>query len=200
LETESIVENRPPQLCKGCPHGDSFNALIDATADYEHPILFSDIGCYTLAVMPPYRAVHSCVDMGASIGMGHGASRGGAYPIVSTIGDSTFGHSGIQPLLGAIHVDADMTVIILDNATTAMTGTQESMTTGEQLMDLLRGMGVQDLHYIEPHRKNHEANVATIKKAIEHRGLSVIVSRRACIYWKAAKPVTPIPVNTGEEN
>lgn len=199
LDAEDVVAARPPQLCKGCPHGDSFNALIDATAGYDHPILFSDIGCYTLAVMPPYRAVHSCVDMGASIGMAHGASIAGAHPCVATIGDSTFAHSGMQPLLGAIHADANITVIILDNATTAMTGTQESMATGEELVAMLRGLGVKDLHVIEPLRKNHADSVAAIKAAIEHPGLSVIVSRRACIYWKPAKPMaSSIPVTEAE--
>ena len=66
---------RPPQLCRGCPHADSFKAIVEATAGYASPILFSDIGCYTLGVMPPYRAVHACVDMGASIAMAHGARR-----------------------------------------------------------------------------------------------------------------------------
>ncbi|MBX7134581.1 MAG: hypothetical protein K1X67_18080 [Fimbriimonadaceae bacterium] len=196
---ETIVAARPPQLCKGCPHADSFNALIDAVAGFEQPILFSDIGCYTLAVMPPYRAVHSCVDMGASIGMAHGASHAGAYPVVCTIGDSTFSHSGLTPLMGAIRADADITVIILDNATTAMTGTQESMTTGEDLMEMLRGLGVKDLHLVEPHKKNHALTVETIKHAIAHRGLSVIVSRRACIHWKAHKPMAAaIPVCQAE--
>lgn len=199
LDAESIVEPRPPQLCKGCPHSDSFSALIDATASLENPILFSDIGCYTLGVMPPYRAVHSCVDMGASIGMAHGAAIGGAHPVICTIGDSTFGHSGIQPLLGAILADADITVVILDNSTAAMTGTQESMTTGDELISLLRGMGVMDLHLIEPHRKHHASNVETIKDAIAHPGLSVVVSRRACIYWKPPKPIeTPLPITTAE--
>ena len=92
---------RPPQLCRGCPHADSFKAIVEATAGYANPILFSDIGCYTLGVMPPYRAVHACVDMGASIAMAHGAAQAGAHPVICTIGDSTFSHSGMTPLLGA---------------------------------------------------------------------------------------------------
>jgi len=195
--TEKPIEDlvgRAPQLCKGCPHSDSFFALVDAVAGYGHPILFSDIGCYTLGAQPPFRAVHSCVDMGASIGMAHGAAQAGAFPVLCTIGDSTFTHSGLTPLLSAIRSNANMTVIILDNATTAMTGAQDTFVTGDDLAALLNGIGVRDLHVFEPHRKNHEASVATIRKAIENKGLSVVVARRACIQLRPAKPFTKEPL------
>ncbi len=180
------LAGRPPQLCRGCPHADSFRAIVEATANYAEPILFSDIGCYTLGVLPPYRAVHATVDMGASIAMAHGAARAGARPVVCTIGDSTFGHSGMTALLGAAQADADMTVFVLDNATVAMTGTQDSMTTGEELMRVLRGLGVDPDHLrvIDPHPKRHAENVETVRREIEHHGLSVIVARRACIHLK----------------
>lgn len=194
---DPLVPGRPPQFCKGCPHANSFNALIEATAPYEHALLFSDIGCYALGIMPPYRAVHSCVDMGSSIGMAHGASRAGAHPVLCTIGDSTFAHSGMTPLLGAVLTDANITVIVLDNATVAMTGAQDSMATGEQLIELLRGLGVKDLHVFEPLPKGHAENVETIRVAIEHRGLSVIVARRACIQIKPRKVAAQIPVCQG---
>lgn len=192
-QIEDLV-GRAPQLCKGCPHIDSFTALVDAVAVYEKPILFSDIGCYTLGSQPPYRAVHATVDMGASISMAHGAAQAGAFPVLCTIGDSTFTHSGLTPLLGAIRSDASMTVIILDNATTAMTGAQDSFATGEDLVSLLKGIGVKDLHVFEPLRKHHDDNVETIRKAIEHKGLSVIIARRACIQIKPTKPVTKAPI------
>lgn len=185
-ETDPLVALRPPQLCKGCPHSDSFGALLDAVSEYSDAVLFSDIGCYTLGVMEPFRAVHSCVDMGASIGMAHGASRAGAFPVLCTIGDSTFAHSGMTPLLGAIRTDANITVIILDNATTAMTGAQESLATGEELVEMIKGLGAKDLHVFEPHRKNHAANVSILKNAIAHEGLSVVIARRACIHIKRA--------------
>ncbi|MFI5386625.1 MAG: thiamine pyrophosphate-dependent enzyme [Fimbriimonadales bacterium] len=190
---DPIVAGRPPQFCKGCPHAYSFNALLDATAQFEHPLLFSDIGCYALGIMPPYRAVHSCVDMGSSIGMAHGASRAGAHPVLCTIGDSTFAHSGMTPLLGAVQSDANITVLILDNGTTAMTGAQDSMATGETLMEILRGLGVKDLQLIEPLPKSHAQNVEAIRRAIEHRGLSVIVGRRPCIHIKARKTAVALP-------
>ena len=181
---DPIVRDRPPQYCKGCPHASSMSALIDATSAYEHALLFGDIGCYTLGALPPYRSVHSAVDMGASIGMAHGASRAGAFPVLCTIGDSTFAHSGMTSMLGAVRADADITVLILDNATTAMTGAQDSPATGEHLIDLLVGIGVKDLRVIEPLPKNHTENVEAIRNAIGHRGLSVIVARRPCIQLK----------------
>ena len=175
---------RPPQLCRGCPHIDSFKALVEATAGYPNPILFSDIGWYTLGVMAPYRAVHACVDMGASIAMAHGAAQAGAHPVICTIGDSTFTHSGMTPLLGAVRSNANITVLILDNSTVAMTGTQDSMASGETLIDILRGLGVSSdhLHVIDPLPRRHAENVDLIKREIAHRGLSVIVPTRACIH------------------
>jgi indolepyruvate ferredoxin oxidoreductase alpha subunit len=178
------LTGRPPALCRGCPHADTFKAIIEATGAFPEALLFSDIGCYTLGVLPPYRAVHSCVDMGASIAMAHGAAQAGAFPVLCTIGDSTFTHSGMTPLIGAIRANADMTVFILDNAIVAMTGGQETMACGEQLLHLLRGFGLPEehLHRMDPLPKDHPQNVGLITKAINHRGLSVIVAQRECIH------------------
>lgn len=181
---DPLVADRPPQFCKGCPHASTFSALVDAVAEYPDVKLFSDIGCLALGMMPPYRAVHSCVDMGASIGMAHGAVRAGVWPVVCTIGDSTFAHSGMTPLLGAAHADADMTVFILDNAAVAMTGAQETMATGDALIQIIKGLGVKDVHAFDPLPKSHAANVETMKAAIAHRGLSVVVAQRACVRIK----------------
>jgi indolepyruvate ferredoxin oxidoreductase alpha subunit len=183
------LPGRPPALCKGCPHIDTFNAMLDATKRHSQAVLFSDIGCYTLGCLPPFQAVHSCVDMGASISMAHGAAQAGVFPVMCTIGDSTFTHSGMTPLIGAVKSDADMTVFILDNATVAMTGGQATMAHGEELVKLLLGLGVpkEHLHVIEPLAKYHEQNVEVIGREIKHRGLSVIVARRPCIQIKKPK-------------
>jgi indolepyruvate ferredoxin oxidoreductase, alpha subunit len=185
----SDLAARPPQLCRGCPHGDSFKAIVEATANYAHPAMFSDIGCYTLGVMPPYRAVHSCVDMGASIAMAHGATQAGFRPVICTIGDSTFAHSGMTPLIGAVQSNADMTVVILDNSTVAMTGAQSSFATGARLIEILRGLGVSPEHLVtlEPLPKNHAENVARIKREVEYPGLSVVIAARPCIHLKRAQ-------------
>lgn len=197
LGHDSLLAVRAPQYCKGCPHASSMGALVDATSVYEHALLFSDIGCYALGIMPPYRSVHSVVEMGASIGMAHGASRAGAHPVLCTIGDSTFAHSGMTALLGAIQSDANITVLILDNSTTAMTGAQDSMFSGSEAVRLLEGMGVRDLHVLEPLPRNHADNVLAIRRAIEHQGLSVIVAQRPCIQIKPRKIAGALPMSEG---
>jgi len=184
LEASGLpLAGRPPQLCVGCPHADTFKALNKALEGTSGSNVFSDIGCYTLGALPPYNAIHSCVCMGASIGMARGAADVGIRPAVSVIGDSTFAHSGITPLLGAAHADSDMTVIILDNATTAMTGGQPTYGSGERLLRLIEGLGVAKEHIrtIEPLPKHHDKNVQVIKDEIGHRGLSVIVAVRECV-------------------
>jgi len=177
------LAGRPPQLCAGCPHADTFKALNEALEGSPGSNVFSDIGCYTLGALPPYNAIHSCVCMGASVSMARGASDVGLHPAVSVIGDSTFAHSGITPLLGAARADTDMTVIILDNATTAMTGGQPTYGSGEPLLRLIKGLGVPDAHVrtIEPLPKNHQKNVQIIKDEIGHHGLSVVVAVRECV-------------------
>lgn len=188
---------RPPQLCRGCPHADSFRAIVEAAASVGDAYMMSDIGCYALGVAPPFRAVQSCVDMGASIAMAHGAAQAGAHPVICTIGDSTFAHSGMTPLIGAALADANMTVFILDNATVGMTGTQDSMACGERLLAIVRGLGVRPerLHVIEPLAKHHQENVALIRREMEHRGLSVIVARRECIHVKSRGKTREIPAS-----
>ncbi len=184
------VPSRPPSLCTGCPHCDTFRALVEAIDAESNPLLFSDIGCYSLGAMPPFNAVHTCVDMGASISMALGAAKAGATPVVCTIGDSTFTHSGMAPLLSAAHEDANMTVFILDNATVAMTGGQEVFTTGDDLLRLVHALGVHPDHVvsIEPLPKHHEQNAAVIRREMQHRGLSVIVASRPCIHMQRRGP------------
>lgn len=180
------LPGRPPQLCSGCPHCDTYRAILAAAGPREPLYLFSDIGCYTLSALPPYSAIDTCVDMGASIGMALGAVKAGARPVIATIGDSTFIHSGMTPLIGAAKADADMTVVILDNAAVAMTGGQEIFATGDELVALVRGLGVPAEHVIriEPLPKHHQENVDLLRHEIEHRGLSVIIASRPCIQLK----------------
>jgi indolepyruvate ferredoxin oxidoreductase alpha subunit len=178
-----VLANRPPQLCVGCPHADTFKALNKARENHPGARVFSDIGCYTLGALPPYNAIETCVCMGASVGMAKGGSDAGIRPAVAVIGDSTFAHSGITPLLAAAAADTDMTVIILDNSTTAMTGGQPSFGTGEGLLKLVEGLGVgkEHIRVIEPLPRNLEKNAAVIKQELDHKGLSVIVAVRECL-------------------
>jgi indolepyruvate ferredoxin oxidoreductase alpha subunit len=125
--------------------------------------------------------------------MAKGGADAGIYPSVAVIGDSTFAHSGITPLLDAAFSNTDMTVIILDNGTVAMTGTQPSFGTGEPLDRLLAGLGVDKSHLkvIVPLPKNYRENVKIIKEELAYRGLSVIVARRDCIQALGEKKRSP---------
>lgn len=178
-----IVAPRPPALCEGCGHRDMYVALTEVLKE-EYPThkVFSDIGCYTLGAGAPFNAIHSCVDMGASITMAKGAADGGLYPAVAVIGDSTFTHSGMTGLLDCINENTNLTIIISDNETTAMTGGQDSAGTG-RIEAICTGLGVDPAHLrvVVPLKKNHEEMKQTIREEIAHRGVSVIILRRECI-------------------
>jgi indolepyruvate ferredoxin oxidoreductase, alpha subunit len=177
-----IVVDRPPSLCAGCPHIDSYIGLNEAIAPYGKGRVFADIGCYTLGALPPYDAINACVDMGASITMAKGASEAGLHPSVAVIGDSTFTHSGMTGLLDCVNDKTPVTIVILDNSITAMTGGQKSAATGK-VADICKGLGVEPehLHIIKPLRKNHEENVEIFKKELAYQGVSVIIPTRECI-------------------
>ena len=178
----NLVASRPPSLCKGCPHIDSFLGLNEVLETYGRGRVFSDIGCYTLSALPPYESINTCVDMGASITMAKGAADAGLTPAIAVIGDSTFTHSGITGLLDAVNEKSNITVIILDNATTGMTGGQPSSAYGK-IEDICKGIGVDEEHIrvLKPLRKNHDENVAILREELEYNGVSVIIPRRECI-------------------
>jgi indolepyruvate ferredoxin oxidoreductase alpha subunit len=176
------VTQRPPALCKGCGHRDVYTALNEVLKEYPNARVFGDIGCYTLGFLPPYKAIHSCVDMGASITMAKGAADAGQWPSVAVIGDSTFTHSGMTGLLDAINENANMTVIISDNLTTAMTGGQDSAGTNK-FEAICRGLGLDNEHLkvVVPITKNMPEITKIIKEEIEYKGVSVIIPRRECM-------------------
>jgi len=184
ISTIENIPNRPPALCNGCPHIDAFLDIKEAVKNYAQPTLFSDIGCYTLGFYPPYNAIESCVDMGASVSMSIGAVHAGLFPVICTIGDSTFTHSGMTGLLTAAKENLNMNVIILDNDTVAMTGTQESMATGDSLLKIILGLSVAPEHVktFIPLAKHKEENVNLLREEIEYPGLSVLISKRACVH------------------
>lgn len=178
----AIVVGRPPSLCNGCSHIDTFLALNEALNEYSKGRVFSDIGCYTLSALPPYESINSCVDMGASITMAKGAADAGIVPAIGVIGDSTFTHSGMTGLLDCVIDKSPVTIFILDNSTTAMTGGQPSAAFG-RLKDICTGLGVEEKHLriIKPLKKNHEENVAIIKEELAYKGVSVIIPQRECV-------------------
>ena len=182
MPVPEVVAPRPPALCTGCPHIDTYKALNEAMEQYGPGKVFSDIGCYTLGALPPYNAIYSTVDMGASITMAKGAADAGILPSVAVIGDSTFTHSGITSLLDCVIENTPTTILILDNFTTGMTGGQDSHAYG-RIAQICEGLGVEKEHIriIKPLHNQHEINVQIMKEELAYNGLSVIIPTRECI-------------------
>ncbi|WP_088279797.1 indolepyruvate ferredoxin oxidoreductase subunit alpha [Ideonella sp. A 288] len=176
---------RPPVLCAGCPHTSTYMAVRASGAR-----VAGDIGCYTLAALDPLRGLDTSVAMGSSIGVAIGLAKAGeTKPVMATIGDSTFLHAGIPPLIDAVYNGADITVMLLDNHITAMTGGQEHAGTGRTLRGdpaprvdyeaLLKAVGVQWIRKVDSY--DLAAMVQTLREAIAYRGVSVVISDRPCV-------------------
>ncbi len=180
--TPEVVTARPPALCAGCPHTDSYTALNMVMEQHGDGRVFSDIGCYTLAALAPLESINTTVDMGASITMAKGAADMGLIPSVAVIGDSTFTHSGLTGLLDAVNSKSPITVMILDNFTTGMTGGQTSQATGK-LEAICEGLGVEKEHIriLNPIKKYHEENTKVMEEELAYMGVSVIIPRRECV-------------------
>ena len=190
-EYKSQIPVRPPGLCKNCPHGYVFRVLKKLDL-YVH----GDIGCYTLGALSPYSAMHTQLCMGASIGMHFGFELVHGDEIVkksvAVIGDSTFIHSGITPLIDLVYNKGTGTVIILDNQTTAMTGHQDNPSTGRTLIKetthkldfemLVKAVGIQRIKIVDPREMDKFEQV--VLEEIKAREPSVIISARKCILKK----------------
>jgi indolepyruvate ferredoxin oxidoreductase, alpha subunit len=186
IEPSPTTVRRPPLLCPGCPHTSPFVGLKRLGA-----VVSGDIGCYTLAALEPLAAMDTCVAMGSSIGMAVGlaASGGAEGPVVATIGDSTFLHGGIPGLIEAVYSNANVTVLILDNGTTAMTGGQEHPGTGRtlqgtatpavDLVALCKAIGVEDIRVVDPY--DIAATNGALDAAVANRGPSVVITNRPCV-------------------
>jgi len=176
---------RPPQLCAECGHRGVFKVLSELKLT-----VMGDIGCYTLGALPPFSALHTCIDMGSAISHAYGFEKAGEQPdsVVSVIGDSTFMHSGITAVANMVYNGGNSLVIILDNMTTAMTGRQPHPAAGTTAMGkpaknidierLLRGMGVEEITVIDPF-KTAELK-ALVKEYLGKNGIKVIIARRKC--------------------
>jgi indolepyruvate ferredoxin oxidoreductase alpha subunit len=173
---------RPPTLCPGCPHRGSF--LAARTVFGDDTVYFNDIGCYTLGYGPPLKTVDTLVAMGSSIAMAAAASQTLKRKTVAFVGDSTFFHSGMPPLLNAAETGADTVVVVLDNRVTAMTGHQPSPMTTEGRQDgpspeaVARGLGIGQVTVVDPH--DLKATVQAFQDAGREPGVSLIVTRREC--------------------
>jgi len=196
------LPRRPPLLCAGCPHTGMFFVLAGMGQRLKLPnakekaekesnlVITGDIGCYTLATYPPLNAMDTTACMGASIGQALGMEKAGLdNKVVAVIGDSTFLHSGITPLVDAVYNNGKITVVILDNGTTAMTGHQEHPGTGITaqgketnkviLEDLVRGIGVRDVQVVDAF--DIKELRAAARHAINNPELSVIIVRGDCV-------------------
>jgi indolepyruvate ferredoxin oxidoreductase alpha subunit len=184
-----VLPGRPPQLCQGCPHADSYETINKVVAELDpspgHPrvSVTSDIGCYSLGAAPPYSAIESIVCMGASIAMARGAADAGIPFALAVIGDSTFIHSGLTSLIDAVQANSPITVCILDNSIVAMTGCQPTAVPSSQLKALILGTGIDPNRLVEldARKQNLEANAARLKEEVERDGISVIVFKRECL-------------------
>ncbi len=186
-EVSKIVPPRPPVFCPGCPHTPVFYVLRKL-ADEMRLALPGDIGCYTLGYNPPFKAVEVCVCMGASVGVSNGLSWVVKDKIVATIGDSTFLHAGIPPLINAVYNGAKFTLVVLDNSTTGMTGHQPHPGVGlradgsegkaVRIEEIAKACGVDFVEVVNAYdvRKLEEV----LRKAIEVEGVSVVVVRQLC--------------------
>ena len=181
-EASQVTMPRPPALCVGCGHRDFYTALNNVVRQYDGSRVFGDIGCYTLDFLPPFNALHTCVEMGASLTMAIGAANSGVWPAVAVIGDSTFTHSGMTGLLDACNSNADVTLCISDNLTTGMTGGQDSSGTGKlEQICLALGVAPEHVRTIVPLPKNYDEMERVIREELEYHGTSVIIARRECI-------------------
>ena len=192
---------RPPVMCAGCPHRGVFYILSKLKLTVS-----ADIGCYTLGAVAPLSAVDSVVCMGASIGIAHGfekaRGREQSKKTVAVIGDSTFIHSGITGLVNAVYNNSNITLIILDNSTTGMTGHQQHPATGYSLKmtetsilpldDLVKTIGVKDLHIVDSYNLSEVEEA--VRKATNTDGVSVVICKHPCALLKTykAKPALHI--------
>jgi indolepyruvate ferredoxin oxidoreductase alpha subunit len=192
---------RPPVMCPGCPHRGVYYVFNKLGLT-----VMGDIGCYTLGALEPLNALDTCLCMGASIGMAHGIekARGEKQPkTVAVIGDSTFIHSGIAPLINAVYNRSNITVCILDNSTTGMTGHQHHPATGKTLQGadaaildlegLCRAAGVADVRVVDPF--DLKAVESGLKDSLKQDGPSVVIFRRACALLPGRKSAPLIAVN-----
>lgn len=188
--------NRPPAFCAGCPHRGLFYAL----GKKKNTMIFSDIGCYSLGLTPPYNATDAMICMGASISGGHGVAKamkdlGRDTNVVAVIGDSTFFHSGMTGLLDAVYNNSSLCTIILDNRITGMTGHQENPGTGYTLMGeeapvadieaIVRALGVKKVRTVNPNDLKETEEAIDWGMALDEP--SVIITRWPC----ALKRFTP---------
>jgi indolepyruvate ferredoxin oxidoreductase alpha subunit len=190
------IPQRPPTLCAGCSHRATFYEVRKAAEGME-TIYPTDIGCYTLGLLPPLSSADFLICMGSSVGTSGGFSRVTDKKVIAFIGDSTFFHSGIPGLVNAVFNNHNFTLVILDNGTTAMTGHQPHPGVDMQQIGMdgfgrvsieavVRAIGVPHVTVVKPYKV--KKSIGAIREAIEFKGVSVIISEEVCaLYAKGLK-------------
>jgi len=207
LTLEDEIPGRPPVMCAGCPHRGVFYALSKNKC-----MVYGDIGCYTLGVMPPLNAMDLNICMGASCSGLHGFNLAGGPDhekhSVAVIGDSTFAHSGITGITDIAYNRSNSTVIILDNSITGMTGHQQNPTTGKTLRGdpagkidleaLCHAVGFDRVRVVDPNQLKEMDKV--LKEELEAEEPSVIITRSPCVMLKSVKKAPPLTVDEDKCN
>lgn len=193
---------RPPMMCVGCGHRTVFHVLRQLKA-----LVTGDIGCYTMGALPPYEAEHTTFCMGASIGNAIGLERAGHERVVAVIGDSTFIHAGIPPLIDAVYNGSNLTLVILDNSTTGMTGAQSHPASGKNALGedapkldlgkIVRATGVDHVTDVDTWQRKEVFQA--INKAIAHPGPAVVIAHGPCQQLPEMKRREIIPFFIDEE-
>ncbi|MFC1489124.1 indolepyruvate ferredoxin oxidoreductase subunit alpha [Thermodesulfobacteriota bacterium] len=202
------LPQRPPTLCAGCSHRATYYAVKKAAEGMEI-ICPTDIGCYTLGFLPPLAMGDILFCMGSSIGTACGFSKVTGKKLVPFIGDSTFFHSGIPGLVNAVFNNHDLTLVILDNQTTAMTGHQPNPGVDMEelnfsgygrvsIEEMVKGAGVSHVTVIRPYRI--KKSIEAIKEALNYKGVSVIISQEPCtLYARSLKKARGKPFAVGNK-
>jgi len=189
------IPQRPPNLCAGCSHRATFYAIKQA-AEGMDTVYPTDIGCYTLGFLPPMAMGDFLICMGSSVSSACGFSQATDQKVISFIGDSTFFHSGITGLVNAVFNNHNFTLFILDNGTTAMTGHQPNPGVDGDLFNmsgngrvsieaLVKAIGVEHISVIKPYKL--KKSIATIKEALDYKGVSVVISQEMCTLFAKSK-------------
>jgi len=192
-KAETLCAARPITFCAGCPHRGVYMALNAAVRKLgykkDEVMITGDIGCTILGMNPPFNALWTELSMGASIPLAQGVVyTGNPKPVIATIGDSTFFHAGIAGLVNAIQHNVNLTVVVLDNGWTAMTGMQVNPGTLDSLqrddsrtidlVQVIKGLGVDSLSVVDPF--DQAGTIDAISTAIPKAGVKVVVARREC--------------------
>ncbi|MDR0900556.1 MAG: indolepyruvate ferredoxin oxidoreductase subunit alpha, partial [Methanobrevibacter sp.] len=206
------LPNRPPTLCAGCSHRSTYFGVRKAAEELgianEDLIFSSDIGCYTLGISPPYETTDYLLSMGSSIGDACGFSKATNQYVVSFIGDSTFFHGGIPPLINGVHNNNKFVVTVLDNRTTAMTGGQpnpglpvDGMGDSAPEISIEKiaiACGCEFVETINP--INLSKTIDTYKRALEYDGVAVIIAKYPCTLIKGQKKKRPMVIKEDKCN